>query len=332
MTFASIIMPAFNVQSTMRETLAALLAQTYASYEVIIVDDGSTDCTPGIAAQFAADPRVRVVRQANRGLAGARNTGIAAARGDVIGFCDADDLWEPQKLARHVAHLQANPHVGISYSGSALMDDNDVLTGQAQRPRLHDVTASHIFKRNPIGNGSAPVIRRAVFTQIAYRPRHETVRDWYFDETFRQSEDIECWLRIALTTDWAFEGVPGLLTRYRINAGGLSAATDRQLAAWERMVEKLTPLNPAFFTVNTPAARAYQLRYLCRRAISDLDAPRAQTLSRAWVAQSRLPLVEEPVKSIVTLAASAALSAFGGTALRNAMTLARRLRPTGAVQ
>tara|TARA_R110002033_G_scaffold4746_5_gene22158 strand:- start:845 stop:1843 length:999 start_codon:yes stop_codon:yes gene_type:complete len=332
MTFASIIMPAFNVQSTMRETLAALLAQTYASYEVIIVDDGSTDCTPGIAAQFAADPRVRVIRQANRGLAGARNTGIAAARGDVIGFCDADDLWEPQKLARHVAHLQANPQVGISYSGSALMDDNGVLTGQAQRPRLHDVTASHIFKRNPIGNGSAPVIRRAVFTQIAYRPRHETVRDWYFDETFRQSEDIECWLRIALTTDWTFEGVPGLLTRYRINAGGLSAATDRQLAAWERMVEKLTPLNPAFFTVNTPAARAYQLRYLCRRAISDLDAPRAQTLSRAWVAQSRLPLVEEPVKSVVTLAASAALSAFGGTALRNAMTLARRLRPTGAVQ
>lgn len=86
MTFASIIMPAFNVQATMRETLAALLTQTYASYEVIIVDDGSTDCTPGIAAQFAADPRVRVIRQANRGLAGARNTGIAAARGDVIGF------------------------------------------------------------------------------------------------------------------------------------------------------------------------------------------------------------------------------------------------------
>ena len=332
MTFASIIMPAFNVQATMRDTLAALLAQTYPDFEIIIVDDGATDCTPGIAAEFATDARVRVIRQANRGLAGARNSGIAAARGDVIGFCDADDIWEPQKLARHVAHLNANPHVGISYSGSALMDDNGTLTGQAQRPRLHDVTASHIFKRNPIGNGSAPVIRRAVFTQIAYRPRHETQRDWYFDETFRQSEDIECWLRIALTTDWAFEGVPGLLTRYRINAGGLSAATDRQLAAWERMVEKLTPLNPAFFTVNTPAARAYQLRYLCRRAISDLDAPRAQTLSRAWVAQSRLPLVEEPVKSVVTLAASAALSAFGGTALRNAMTLARRLRPTGAVQ
>ena len=303
MTFASIIMPAFNVQSTMRHTLDALLAQTYPRFEIIIVDDGSTDSTLKIAAEYAADPRVRVIRQANRGLAGARNTGIAAARGEVIGFCDADDLWVPHKL-----------------------------TGQAQRPRLQGVSAGHIFKRNPIGNGSAPVIRRAVLEQIAYRPRHETMRDWIFDETFRQSEDIECWLRIALTTDWTFEGVPGLLTHYRINAGGLSAATDRQLAAWERMVEKLTPLNPAFFTVNTPAARAYQLRYLCRRAISDLDAPRAQSLSRAWIAQSRTPLVEEPVKSLATLAASTLLSAFGGNVLRRVMMLAQRLRPAGAIQ
>lgn len=332
MTFASIIMPAFNVQATMRDTLAALLAQTYPDFEIIIVDDGSTDCTPGIAAEYATDARVRVIRQANRGLAGARNSGIAAARGEVIGFCDADDIWEPHKLARHVAHLNANPQVGISYSGSALMDDDGALTGQAQRPRLQGITASHIFKRNPVGNGSAPVIRRVVLDQIAYRPRHEPLRDWYFDETFRQSEDIECWLRIALTTDWAFEGVPGLLTRYRINAGGLSAATDRQLAAWERMVEKLTPLNPAFFTVNTPVARAYQLRYLCRRAISDLDAPRAQALSRAWTAQSRVPLVEEPVKSAVTLAASAALATFGSARLHSAMTLVRRLRSARAVQ
>ena len=88
MTFASIVVPAFNVSATLAETLTSLLAQTYASFEIIVVDDGSTDDTPLIAARFARDRRVRVIRQANRGLAGARNTGIAAARGDVIGFCD----------------------------------------------------------------------------------------------------------------------------------------------------------------------------------------------------------------------------------------------------
>lgn len=331
MTFASIIVPAFNVSGTLAETLTSLLKQTHATYEVIIVDDGSTDDTPRIAAHFARDRRVRVIRQSNRGLAGARNTGIAAARGELIGFCDSDDFWHPQKLALHVAHLEANPHVGISYCGSALMNDAGVLTGQAQRPRLSEVDAASIFKRNPIGNGSAPVLRRAVLEDIAYRPRHEPSRDWYFDETFRQSEDIECWLRIALSTDWTFEGIPGLWTHYRIATGGLSAATDRQLAAWERMVDKLTPLNPAFFEVNTPVARAYQLRYLARRAISDLDAPRAASLSRAWISQSRLPLIEEPVKSVVTLAAATVLSVFGEQMLQRIMHIAARLRSTEAV-
>lgn len=171
------------------------------------------------------------------------------------------------------------------------------------------------------------MIRRVVLDAIAYAPPHEPTRTWYFDETFRQSEDIECWMRIALSTGWVFEGIPGLLTHYRINAGGLSAATDRQLSNWERMVSKLTPLNPAFFAAHTPIARANQLRYLSRRAISDLDGPRAATLSRKWLAQSEHPLLEEPAKSIVTLCAAFALSAFGAGALKRAMGLAQRLRP-----
>ncbi len=329
MTFASIVVPAFNVQETLAETLRALLAQTYASYEIIIVDDGSTDATSGIAHAFSEDPKVRIVRQPNRGLAGARNTGIATAKGSVIGFCDADDLWEPEKLALHVAHLEKNPQVGISFAGSAMIDDDGKLLGQAQRPRLRGIDARCIFKRNPVGNGSAAVIRRDVFDAIAFRPEHETLRDWYFDETFRQSEDIECWLRIALTTDWEFEGIEGLLTRYRISSGALSSATDRQFAAWERMVDKLKCLAPAFFAAETPAARAYQLRYLSRRAIRDLDAVRARELYRAWVRTSLVPLREEPAKSIVTLAAACVLSLLGPRVLRQAMALATR---SGAVQ
>ena len=81
MTFASIIVPAFNVQETLAETLRSLLAQTYSGYEIIIVDDGSTDASSRIASEFLHEPKVRVIRQPNRGLAGARNTGIAAAKG-----------------------------------------------------------------------------------------------------------------------------------------------------------------------------------------------------------------------------------------------------------
>ncbi|WP_341365906.1 glycosyltransferase family 2 protein [Yoonia sp. BS5-3] len=321
MPIASIIVPSFNVSATLAETLTALFAQIYADFEIIVVDDGSSDDTISIAEGFADDPRLRIVRQPNRGLAGARNTGIAAAKGTYIGFCDADDLWEPTKLAAHVAHLNANPKVGVSYAGSQLMHDNGAPMKRAQKPRLTGISAAHILKRNPIGNGSAPVIRRTVFDDIAYRPKHEMMRDWFFDETFRQSEDIECWLRIALTTGWRFEGVGGLLTRYRINQGGLSAGTDKQLAAWERMIKKLTPLAPALFAEHAPIARAYQHRYLCRRAISDMDVGKAKFWAAAWLKTSKRTFIEEPRKSLETLLALGAMRIIGPNTLRGLSAL-----------
>jgi glycosyltransferase involved in cell wall biosynthesis len=313
MTQATIVVPAYNVAATLGETLTALLAQTASDFEIVIVDDGSTDETPRIAEDFAARGPIRIVRQANRGLAGARNTGIAAARGAVIGFCDADDLWEPAKLQTHLDHLAANPQLGVSYSGSRLIDDDGAPLGLSQSPKLTGVTAADILKRNPIGNGSAAVIRRDALRAIAFRPEGETARDWVFDETLRQSEDIECWLRLALTTDWGFEGVPGLLTRYRVNAGGLSAALERQLETWERGIDKLRALNPAFFARHEGAARAYQYRYLARRAVSNGQMHSARALMRKALASSPRPLLEEPAKTLATLTAACLPSAVSTT-------------------
>ena len=321
MELVSIVVPAFNVAATLRETLQSLVAQTYRNTEIIVVDDGSSDETVAVASSFEDDGRVRIIRQPNRGLAGARNTGIAAAQGVFIAFCDADDLWEPEKLSCHIAHLHARPCVGVSYAGSALIDARGRLMRQAQRPRLRNIKARHILKRNPVGNGSAPVIRKAVFDEIAYRPQHERIRDWFFDETFRQSEDLECWLRISLTTRWQFEGIPGLLTKYRISAGGLSAATHKQFASWERLVAKLRPLRPALFDRHAALARAYQYRYLCRRAISDLDADTAAHWAGEWFATSRWTFIEEPRKSLTTWAAVKALQFMGRDTLRGLAAL-----------
>ncbi|PUB14237.1 glycosyltransferase family 2 protein [Yoonia sediminilitoris] len=321
MKLATIVVPAFNVANTLAETLRSLLVQTYQHFEIIVVDDGSSDETLQIAQSFAENPRLRIVRQPNRGLAGARNTGIAHAKGAYIGFCDADDLWDHHKLEAHVRHLEADPSIGVSYAGSQLMHENGRPIKRAQQPRLQGVDAVHILKRNPVGNGSAPVIRAEVFADIAYRPRYESKRDWYFDETFRQSEDIECWLRIALTTSWRFEGIKGRLTRYRINQGGLSASTDKQLAAWERMVAKLTPIAPDFFAKHAPIARAYQMRYLCRRAVSDLDCDKARIWSDRWFAASKWTFIEEPWKSVETYAAVLALRALGQKTLHGLSAL-----------
>lgn len=303
---ASIVVPAFNVASTIAETLHSLVTQTLSDIEIIIVDDGSTDATSEVVAPFLQDTRLRYVRQANRGLAGARNRGIEEATAEIIGFCDADDLWHSDKIRRHVAHFAANPGLGLSFAGSELINENSERLGIAQSPRLQGISAQHVLKRNPVGNGSAAVLRRATLNDIATTPDGRYTR--YFDEAFRQSEDIECWMRIALMTDWAIEGLPGKLTYYRVALGGLSANTDRQLASWENVISKLRPVQPTFFARYEGAARAYQLRYLARRAVSGGDGKKAAAYLRAANQSSLEPIWAEPLKTLSTYAAAWALN------------------------
>ena len=317
MPHVSIIVPAYNTLSTLPETVASLLAQTYTDFEIIIVDDGSSD---GTAQWMMAqdDPRIRLVRQLNRGLAGARNGGIAAAKGDLIGLCDGDDLWEPDKLAAHVRFLSENPEIGVSYSASVMVDEDNVSLGIYQIPKTDGVTARDILLRNPVGNGSAAVIRAETFKAIAYRPKGQS-RDWYFDETFRQSEDIECWIRIALTTHWRFGGLAEPLTRYRIIAGGLSANLDRQFETWSAMADKVAQIDPEFAERWLPAARAYQLRYLARRAVSLGDGGAAAAMLRRAARASWHPILFEPRKTLTTIAATAVMQAGGKAIVARAL-------------
>ncbi len=307
---ATIIVPAFNVAATLDETLRSLLLQTFGDFELIVVDDGSSDDTAEIVRAHT-DPRVRMIQQANRGLAGARNTGIAQARGKYIAFCDADDLWAPEKLERHIAHLEARPDVGISFSGSQMIDERGAPLGINQSPRLKNITAAHVYKRNPIGNGSAAVIRREALDAIAYRPISEIRREWWFDETFRQSDDIEAWLRFALTVDWRIEGIPGHLTLYRIHSGALSANVHKQYDTWKRMSERMAAIAPSFVARHGAAAEAYQLRYLARRAVTMGDGDLAGRLAWRALFLSPEPLLEEPLKTCTTLAAASLLRLFG---------------------
>ncbi len=303
----SVIVPAYNAARFLPESLPSVLAQTWTDFELIVVNDGSTDGTAACVEAFT-DPRIRLVSQANRGLAGARNGGIRAARGSFIALLDADDLWLPEKLARHVAHLQSRPDVGVSYSASAFMDDAGRDMHLMQKPRLKGVTPRDVFLRNPVGNGSAPVIRRQTLDDIAFAaPTGAEGEPWYFDERFRQSEDIECWLRIALSTPWVFEGLGEPLTWYRVNAGGLSAALDKQHATWEAAVDKARRISPAFVMAHEDAARAYQYRYLARRALSMGDAKRGWRLLRQALAMHPGMWREEPARTGITLAAALAL-------------------------
>ena len=117
----SVIMPVYNVEAYVGEAIASVIGQSFANWELIIIDDGGCDASMVICRMFA-DKRIRIITQANRGLAGARNTGIAAAQGRYIALLDSDDRWHPDKLLMHMIHLEADASVDVSYAGSRMID------------------------------------------------------------------------------------------------------------------------------------------------------------------------------------------------------------------
>ncbi len=304
----SVIMPVYNIERFVVQAVRSVLEQSLTDFELIIVDDGGSDRSVALC-EALADHRTRIIHQENRGLAGARNTGIAAACGEFIALLDSDDIFEADKLALHVAHLRAHPSVGVSYAGALLIDEAGKSLGVRQRPRLGSVDARHVFCGQVICNGSIPVFRRQTLEDAALRPA-ELGRVWYFDETLRRSEDVECWARIALTTQWGFAGLPGELTQYRVNNGGLSADVIRQLASWETVYEKIKAYAPDFIAAHGREARARELRYLARRCFQIRDRGLAFKLALEAVRTAPGALLREPSKTLTTLLACALLRAL----------------------
>lgn len=305
MNKVSVVMPVYKVERFVADAVASVLAQTYRNFELLVVDDRSPDNSVAVCESFS-DSRIRILRhRENRGLAGARNTGIRHATGEFIAFLDSDDLWLPTKLEQHVAHLQRAPQVGVSYSRSAFIDESGQALRFHQMPRLRGIDTPHLLCRNPVGNGSAPVIRREALEAAHFRATlHEVEEDFWFDDRFRQSEDIECWIRMSILGDWLFEGIPEPLTLYRVNDDGLSANILPQLESWERVIEKTRGYAPEIIARWERPARAYQLRYLARRAIRLREGRLAVAfLQRALVQDWRI-LIREPRRTLLTLAAA----------------------------
>lgn len=300
----SVVIPLYNSASTVRATLDSVLAQTYAELEILVVDDGSTDDGPAICRSYP-DPRIRLIQQQNRGLAGARNTGIRHSRGSILAFVDSDDLWLPQKIEKHVQHLRSRPEVGVSYSCSAFIDADGRPLGIYQTPALHGITPDLILCRNPISNGSCVVMRREVLDGIRFEASlYGSLESYWFDDSFRQSEDIECWLRIAVQTAWQIEGISDALTLYRVSSGGLSANIEKQFASWQRVLAKTATYAPELVRLHGDRALGYQLRYLARRAIREGQPGFGVTLvHRALHHYPRL-WREEPLRTLITLIAA----------------------------
>lgn len=182
----SVIIPAFRASQFIKQTLDSVFAQTYPLWEVIVVNDGSPD-TPELESVLAPYlDRVTYIKQENRGLAGARNTGLKAAKGKFVCLLDADDLWLPDYIETQVSFLRDHPEWDLVYCNARFFGDSVVAGKEYMKvcPSKGDATASAIISR-----------RCHVFVSVTART--EALRRIGFDESLRSCEDFDCWLRFT---------------------------------------------------------------------------------------------------------------------------------------
>ncbi|WP_320177822.1 glycosyltransferase family 2 protein [Roseovarius pacificus] len=309
----SIILPLYKSERYIRETVGSVLAQTHPHWELIVVDDGSPDNSGDICRSFK-DPRVKVFTRENTGPCRSRNFGIAQATGDFIGFIDHDDIWLPEKLEKHLEHLNHRPEVGVSFGPSELIDLNGKPLGLFQIPKLTGINTRDILCRNPIGNGSVPIIRRELFEATKFEVEWNGWREvMYFDEDAALWEDVELWVRMMTMTTWKFEGIPECLTLYRIVPDGIAGTPDTKQAGFENGLERMRRYASELVEQHGAAARAYHLRYLARRLIETGDSKAAVSYMKQALKCFPWIFLEDPRRTLVTLGAAYALFLLPGS-------------------
>jgi glycosyltransferase involved in cell wall biosynthesis len=252
----SIIIPAYNADRFMAATLDSVLAQTFTDFEVIVVNDGSTDRTQAIVERYVQqDARIQLINHPNQGVGLTRQRGKAVAQGVFIAFLDADDLWLPDNLAAHMRHFADNPSLGISFGRVEFMQCDGTPTGRYSTSRLRNIKPVHLFYENLLITPSNAIIRRSVFEQVGE-----------LDCNLPGAEDQEFFLRTCCF-GWSVEGIDAVLVRYRSTPGGISSQFESMEAGWRGLREKVNVYAPAMVAKDGPKSQAYFLRYIARRAL-----------------------------------------------------------------
>lgn len=288
----SVIIPAYNIANYIETALNSLRLQSFQNFEALIVDDGSTDQTPEKVIHFCnKDERFQLLKKKNGGLSSARNYGIQHARGQYIALLDGDDAYAPEKLATHIEILESQPDVGVVYSASRIMRNDDKLTGftLSGRPIHKDLLVALLYK-NFLGHGSNGIFRRSLIDQVGT-----------FDEALRSAEDVDFWLRIAATST-QFWRVRKPLAYYRVRPSGLSFNVSQMERSGEQVIESAYRRSPQRLEKAMPTARAYLYRYLARLALTASDSESARIyLDRALASDPNI-FWQDP-RSLLTLAA-----------------------------
>ncbi|OCQ96603.1 glycosyl transferase family A [Nostoc sp. MBR 210] len=219
----SVIIPTYNSEETIKTTIDSVLSQSFTDFELIVINDGSTDSTLDIVSQIQ-DARLKVFSFGNAGGNVSRNRGLKQAVGEFVSFLDADDVWISDKLVSQLEVLQDNIDARIAYSWTDYIDENGKFLVSGSHITVNGDVYERLLVSNFLENGSNPLIYREALIELGG-----------FDESLSAAQDWDMWLRLA--AKYSFVCVPKVQILYRVSANSLSSNLVRQEKACLHVLE-----------------------------------------------------------------------------------------------
>lgn len=275
----SVIVPTYNRRAYILETLESIWAQTCQDYEILVVDDGSTDGTGELLEAYVRQGRLHYVYQPNQGESAARNHALRLAKGRYYAFLDSDDLFHPEKLEKQAAYLDANPDAGMVHTFFTKFDDSGAdlgcrdtshLTGRVY-PRL-------LLDWSVLLPPSCVAVRASVMQHVGG-----------FDTSLRWGPDLDLWRRI--TAHYPIGCVPEPLTRMRVHPGNVSADKAGAIASFERYLRKAFADDPTLGPVFQRRVLAKMYANMAHNILASEQADQFGLVrSLSWKALAQWPL------------------------------------------
>jgi glycosyltransferase involved in cell wall biosynthesis len=225
----NVIIPAHNAARYLAEAIESVIAQTFTSWRIVLVNDGSTDATDAVLAPYIASlgDKLTYIRQPKSGVSAARNAAMRNSSAPLLALLDADDVWLPIRLAESVACLQARPEVGLCYGFNTRINPEGVLldTFDRRQPHGEGWVAPYLYMRTIDLPSPTITFRRECIDKVGG-----------FDETLTATEDRDLWLRIALHYQVAV--IPKVLAHYRTSPQSATTDPDRMLRSQLQFIQK----------------------------------------------------------------------------------------------
>lgn len=253
MEVISVVLPVFNGEETIKETVNSVLNQTFINWELIVINDGSQDATLEIVSSIK-DERIKVFSYQNKGQPASRNRGIARAKGEYISFIDADDLWTADKLEAQYQALRDNPQAAVAYSWTDWIDESGQLLSCGSYISENGDVFAQLLLQDFIANGSNPLIRRQALLNVGN-----------FDESLSNAHDWDMWLRLA--AHYPFVVVPSAQILYRKSTSSMSANVWGMEASSLRVIEKALAQAPESIQQLKRSILANRYKYLTYKAV-----------------------------------------------------------------